>query len=175
MFTPVSCDNFPIVSPSARATVIEPMEKPLDPVVTIGSSLIGMTIKQERAMGSSERGTTLIVAGGLLGALAASSCCLLPVVLFGLGISGAWIENFTQLAPYQPYFLAVTGVFLGTGYWFVNRASRRACVEVEACARPCRSGWSGPHPLWRRSWSSLPSVSTSWHHCFSTHEMESSL
>jgi mercuric ion transport protein len=78
----------------------------------------------------------VMAAGGLLSALAASSCCILPVVLFSLGISGAWIGNFTQLAPYQPYFLAATAVFLGTGYWLVHRASKRACVEGEACARP---------------------------------------
>ena len=95
-----------------------------------------MTIKQEHVVGGSERGTTLMAAGGLLGALAASSCCILPVVLFGLGISGAWIGNFTQLAPYQPYFLAATIVFLGTGYWLVHLASKAACVEGEACARP---------------------------------------
>ena len=77
-----------------------------------------------------------MAAGGLLGALAASSCCILPVVLFSLGISGAWIGNFTQLAPYQPYFLAATIAFLGTGYWLVHRASKRACVGGEACARP---------------------------------------
>jgi mercuric ion transport protein len=95
-----------------------------------------MTIKQEGIVGGSERGTTLMAAGGLLGALAASSCCILPVVLFSLGISGAWIGNFTQLAPYQPYFLAATTVFLGTGYWLDHRASERACVEGEACAYP---------------------------------------
>ena len=95
-----------------------------------------MTIQQERLVGGSERGTTLMAAGGLLGALAASSCCILPVVLFSLGISGAWIGNFTRLAPYQPYFLSSTTVFLGTGYWLVHRASKAACVEGEACARP---------------------------------------
>ena len=98
--------------------------------------MTGMTIKQERVFGGSERGTTLMAAGGLLGALAASSCCILPVALFSLGISGAWIGNFTRLAPYQPYFLAATIVFLGTGYWLVHRPSRAACVEGEACARP---------------------------------------
>jgi mercuric ion transport protein len=76
-----------------------------------------------------------MAAGGLLGALATSSCCILPVILFSLGISGAWIGNFTQLAPYQPYFLGATTVFLGTGYWLVHRSSNRACVEGEACAR----------------------------------------
>jgi mercuric ion transport protein len=121
---------------SARAAVIAPIEKLLDPVVTTGCSLIGMTIKQDPIADDSGRGTTLMAAGGLLGALAASSCCILPVVLFSLGISGAWIGNFTQLAPYQPYFLAATIAFLGTGYWLVHRASKRACVEGEACARP---------------------------------------
>jgi mercuric ion transport protein len=95
-----------------------------------------MTIKQEPIAGGSERGAMAIAAGGLLGALAASSCCILPVVLFSLGISGAWIGNFTRLAPYQPHFLMATTVFLGTGYWLVNRASKRACVEGQACARP---------------------------------------
>ena len=98
--------------------------------------MIGMAIKQERAGGGSERGTTLMAAGSLLGALAASSCCILPVVLFSLGISGAWIGNFTQLAPYQPYILTATIVFLGTGYWLVHRASKVACVAGEACDRP---------------------------------------
>src|SRR5215470_15082326 len=96
-----------------------------------------MTIKQDHPIvGGSGRGTTLMAVGGLLGALAASSCCILPVVLFSLGISGAWIGNFTQLAPYQPYFLVATIAFLGTGHWLVHRASKRACVEGEACARP---------------------------------------
>ena len=95
-----------------------------------------MPIKQDPILGGSGRGTTLMAAGGLLGALAASSCCILPVILFSLGISGAWIGNFTQLAPYQRYFLAATTVFLGAGYWLFHRALRRGCVEGEACARP---------------------------------------
>lgn len=31
---------------------------------------------------------TWVAAGGILGAIAASSCCILPLVLFSLGISG---------------------------------------------------------------------------------------
>jgi mercuric ion transport protein len=93
-------------------------------------------VKEEDIVADSGRGQTLIAAGSLLGALAASSCCILPMALFGLGISGAWIGNFTQLAPYQPHFLAATLLFLGTGYWLVYRASKLACAEGEACARP---------------------------------------
>ena len=77
-----------------------------------------------------------MAACGLLGALAASSCCILPLVLFSLGVSGAWIGNFTRLAPYQPVFIAATLVYLGTGAWLVHRASKRGCADGEACARP---------------------------------------
>jgi mercuric ion transport protein len=78
----------------------------------------------------------LMAAGGLVGALAASSCCILPLVLFSLGVSGAWIGNFTRLAPYQPYFLAVTTGCLGYGYWLVYRSTKLACADGDACTRP---------------------------------------
>jgi mercuric ion transport protein len=97
----------------------------------------GMTIKeQNHLMARLRQGQELMAAGGLLGALAASSCCILPLLFFSLGISGAWIGNFTQLAPYQPYFVAVTLPCLGCGYWLVYRSETRACAEGGACTRP---------------------------------------
>src|SRR6266516_4535400 len=95
-----------------------------------------MTINQDARTANVQRQQRLMAAGGLVGALAASSCCILPLVLFSLGVSGAWIGNFTRLAPYQPYFLAATLAFLGYGYWLVYRSSARACADGEACARP---------------------------------------
>ena len=95
-----------------------------------------MTINQADHIGDNRRRQSLMAAGGLLGVLAASSCCILPLVLFGLGVSGAWIGNFTRLAPYQPYFIAATLAFLGYGYWLVYRSSTRACADGKACARP---------------------------------------
>src|SRR6516225_6213868 len=75
----------------------------------------------------------LAAAGGILGALAASSCCIVPLVLFTLGISGAWIGNLTALAPYQPIFFAATAGFLGVGYWLVYRP-QTTCADG-ACVR----------------------------------------
>src|SRR5712671_7981934 len=95
-----------------------------------------MTIDQADHIADNRRRQSLMAAGGLLGALAASSCCILPLVLFGLGVSGAWIGNFTRLAAYQPHFLAATLAFLGYGYWLVYRSSTRVCVDGEACGRP---------------------------------------
>ncbi len=69
------------------------------------------------------------------GRLAASSCCILPLVLFSLGISGAWISNFTALAPYKPYFAAGTLTLLGYGYTLVYVKPKQACADG-SCAQP---------------------------------------
>lgn len=79
-------------------------------------------------------GARLIAAGSILGALAASSCCILPLVLFSLGISGAWIGNLTALAPYQPYFVAGTLALLGYGYYLVYVKPKQGCADG-SCAR----------------------------------------
>src|SRR5439155_24247238 len=97
---------------------------------------IAMTINPENHIAGLQRGPGLMAVGGLLGALVASSCCLLPLALFGLGVSGAWIGNLTQLAPYQPYFIAVTAACLGFGYWLRYRSKKMACADGEVCARP---------------------------------------
>ena len=100
-----------------------------------------MTIKDENNGDEFGRGLTLLATGGLFGALAASSCCILPLVLFSAGISGAWIGNFTRLAPYQPVFIAASLACLGVGAWLVRRASRMACAEGEICARALPRLW----------------------------------
>src|SRR5215471_1797038 len=90
-------------------------------------------VPDEAAIGRTQ---SLVAAGGILGALAASSCCIAPLALFSLGISGAWIGNLTALAPYQPYFIAATLVCLVYGYWLVYRPRKVACAEGAACAKP---------------------------------------
>ncbi len=93
-------------------------------------------LRQEEDAGAPEKTRArLVAAGGILGALAASSCCILPLVLFSLGISGAWIGNLTALAPYKPIFIAITLGFIGYGYWLVYRKPK-ACADGAACARP---------------------------------------
>ena len=57
-------------------------------------------------------------------------------MLLAVGVSGAWIANLTQLAPYQPFFIAATAACLGAGYWLVYWARKVACADGETCARP---------------------------------------
>ena len=90
----------------------------------------------ESASSDNSSKAKLIAAGGILGAIAASTCCIIPLVLFSVGISGAWIGQLTALSAYQPIFITITLGFLGYGYWLVYRKPKVACAEGEACARP---------------------------------------
>ena len=58
---------------------------------------------------------TLLTGGGVLGALAMTSCCIMPLVLFSLGATGAWIGNLAALYPYKLYFLVPAVGFLAGG------------------------------------------------------------
>ncbi len=85
--------------------------------------------------GAGDRKQGIAAAGGLLGAIATSSCCVVPLGLFSLGVSGVWIGNLAALAPYQPIFVVVTLGFLGYGYYLVYRKPKAAHAENQACAR----------------------------------------
>jgi mercuric ion transport protein len=75
-------------------------------------------------------------AGGLIGAVLAASCCIAPLVLLTLGVSGAWIGNLTALEPYKPYFAALALVFIGLGFHQVYVKPKKACAPRSYCARP---------------------------------------
>lgn len=83
---------------------------------------------------------SLMAAGGILGALTASACCIAPLVLFSLGVSGAWIGNLTSLAPYQSIFVVITLGFLIAGFVMVYRKPKTACPAEDACASPISTG-----------------------------------
>lgn len=80
------------------------------------------------------KGRGALFAGGLA-AILASTCCLGPLILLSLGISGAWIGNLTLLEPYRPIFIGVALVALLLTYRRLFRAPA-ACKPGEVCAIP---------------------------------------
>lgn len=74
-----------------------------------------------------------------LAAVGASVCCAGPLVLLGLGISGAWISMLTQLEPLRPLLLAATLVLLGLAWHRLYRQSA-SCLPRQACAEPAVLG-----------------------------------
>nr|WP_273248591.1 mercuric transporter MerT family protein [Sediminimonas qiaohouensis] len=77
-----------------------------------------------------------LAAGGVLGALLASACCIAPLVLLMLGISGAWIATLTALEPYKPIFAVIALGFIAAGFWQVYFHKAKACAPGSYCARP---------------------------------------
>ena len=74
-------------------------------------------------------GARLLSLGGIAAALGAASCCVIPFLLFTLGVSGAWIGNLTSLEPYQPLFAAAALGFIGLGAWRLRRKAQIACAD----------------------------------------------
>ncbi|MEO3427336.1 mercuric transporter MerT family protein [Pelagibius sp. CAU 1746] len=86
-------------------------------------------------------------AGGVVGAALASACCILPLALLFLGVSGAWIGNLTALQPFKPYFAIVALVFVGLGFRQVYFRTAPDCAAGTRCVRP-RSSVIVKSALW---------------------------
>lgn len=72
---------------------------------------------------------------GALAAVVGSLCCVAPLVLLTVGISGAWISQLTALEPYRPIFIGIMFVFIGLAYRQLYVVPAR-CSPGEACANP---------------------------------------
>jgi len=74
------------------------------------------------------------VAGSVVAAVAASACCLGPVLLSLVG-AGAFGAAAVRLEPLRPMFLAFTGALLAGGFYVTyRRPSGVTCGPDGACS-----------------------------------------
>jgi mercuric ion transport protein len=79
----------------------------------------------------------LPLVGGAIAAIAASLCCVGPLVLVMLGIGGAWVANLAVLEPFRPYFLGAALIALFFAWKKIYRApAAAACAPGSLCAMP---------------------------------------
>lgn len=90
----------------------------------------------EKARADADKRGGWFATGGVAGALLASTCCIVPLVLISLGVSGAWIGSLTALEPYKPIFIGVAATFLAAGFWHVYFRKPEPCEDGTFCARP---------------------------------------
>ncbi len=84
--------------------------------------------------------------GAILAALAASACCVGPLLLALVGLGGASLLG--RIASLRPYLMALTVVLLGTGFLLAYRRRAPAAASPDcACERP-RITLSGRVALW---------------------------
>lgn len=85
------------------------------------------------------------IGASLIAGIAASLCCILPIVfaLAGAGIVGA----SAFFAAWRPYLLGITFLLLGLGFYFAYRKPKHACEPGSVCEKPAtnRTGRIG---LW---------------------------
>jgi len=90
---------------------------------------------------ASETGVMLLVAGGLVSAFGAASCCALPVLLGSFGLASAWLGSLALLAgPHRTALLAAAVICLvaGGGVLLWRRAVT-TCAPGAVCGRPMPS------------------------------------
>lgn len=101
-----------------------------------------------------------LATGSVLAAVGASSCCVLPLALALAGVSGAWIGGLTALAPYQPIFLGLGAVAVGSGFWRAYRRKQPTC-EGPQCATAISRRWTKAG-LWVAALLLLTAATTEW-------------
>src|SRR5690349_9701847 len=77
-----------------------------------------------------------LVAVAVTSSIIASTCCVIPLVLVLLGITGAWMVNLTSLRPLTPVFVGITLVALAwAGYLVFRPAAQCSYQDGEACGK----------------------------------------
>jgi len=112
------------------------------------------------------RGEPLLAAAAVLSAMAASSCCVLPLLFVSAGVSGAWLGTLTSLAPYQPIFLVLSVTFLGAGFWSVYGRREVACSGTKCSSPAVKTAlWTGvavKAALWAGAAIAIVAASAEW-------------
>jgi mercuric ion transport protein len=71
----------------------------------------------------------------------ASLCCLGPLALVSVGVSGAWISSLTALEPHRWILAALALACMGYAWKRIYRPALAAqCAPGTACALPQTSG-----------------------------------
>ena len=73
---------------------------------------------------------------GALGALAMTSCCILPLVLVSFGVTGVFIAQLGALYQYKWITFALSVAFIGYGVYKAYRPMPVDACADGTCARP---------------------------------------
>ena len=72
--------------------------------------------------------------GGVVAGIAASLCCVGPLVVLMLGMGGAWVSNLTALEPYRPVFIILS--LFALFYAYRSIFAKGDCEDGKVCAAP---------------------------------------
>lgn len=82
-----------------------------------------------------EKTSAAVLAAGGFAAVLASACCLGPLLLVSLGLSGAWMGQLQVLEPFRPYTIGIALVALFFAYRRIFQP-QAACAPGDICSVP---------------------------------------
>lgn len=71
----------------------------------------------------------------IIAGIGASTCCIGPLVLLAMGVSGSWIGNLSAFEPYRPIFIVTTLVFLGMAFRKLYLVPQSCTIDAP-CSTP---------------------------------------
>ena len=83
-----------------------------------------------------------LAGGGILAAVLASSCCIGPLILAAIGMSG--VGFIAPVAKYRPVFIGFTFALIGVAYYFTYGRKKKTCCPEEGPKRR----WAQEISLW---------------------------
>ena len=92
------------------------------------------SLTASNTVAGAERKAGRLVALAVLASLLASTCCVLPLVLVLVGITGAWMSTLVAMKPVTPYAIALcVGALVWAG-WLLFKPVPACDIEDGSCA-----------------------------------------
>ena len=78
------------------------------------------------------------IAAGLVSALGASVCCVLPLALVSVGLGGAWVAQLRALERFAPIFMGIAVAAFAYAFYRLYLKPAPCAAETTCAAPPAR-------------------------------------
>lgn len=103
----------------------------------INTDAAGLTEPEPDIETSSSRSPLWLAGAAIIGGLAVSACCVLPLLLVIIGVGGSWIGTLVAFEPYKVVTIPMTIAMLGAGFYFAYRKPKLASCNADGtCGTP---------------------------------------
>lgn len=97
---------------------------------------------------SGDRSSLLLAGTAIVGGLAVSACCVLPLLFVMIGVGGSFMGTLIAFEPYKVFTIALTLAALGLGFYFAYRKPKAAACNADGTCGTSASKRVARTTLW---------------------------